>query len=268
MILVMKMLSKSNHSQKLSPSEEYLWKYIQNHRHSAMAWSITELSEHANVSTATIVRAMKKKGYNGYTDFRYGQLKSDSDTVHYSILNHAGAEISNIVMQNEYEMTNTLKNLDVSVIEDTIQLIKNANMIYIFARGLSESIAEEMELKLQLLDKHVAYFHDPNFIVQVASKIDPGVVVIFISLNGETKELITAAKLLSENDIPQILLTANANGSMSKYADEIFLGYRTYNNFFAEYEVYSRLPLQIMSRILLDSYVVRYQREYKQNGLL
>ena len=70
-------------------------------------------------------------------------------------------------MQNEEELKNTLKNLQVSVIEDTIQLLTNAPLIYLFARGLSETIAEEMELKLQLLNKQVAYFHDPNIIKKI-----------------------------------------------------------------------------------------------------
>ncbi|WP_253291241.1 hypothetical protein [Virgibacillus proomii] len=33
--------------------------------------SIVKLSKEANVSTATIVRLMKKLGYNGYTSFKY-----------------------------------------------------------------------------------------------------------------------------------------------------------------------------------------------------
>lgn len=60
--MVMPMLSKINHANKLSPSEQYLWDYLAQNRQTTMQWSITELSEHANVSTATIVRALKKKG--------------------------------------------------------------------------------------------------------------------------------------------------------------------------------------------------------------
>lgn len=60
-------------------------------------------------------------------------------------------------------------------------------------------------------------------------------------------------------DIPQIVLTANPQAPILKYTDELFLGYQSFNNLFDEYEVLSRLSLQIMSRILLDSYVVRTQ---------
>lgn len=257
--MVMPMLSKINHANKLSPSEQYLWDYLAQNRQTAMQWSITELSEHANVSTATIVRTLKKKGFTGYTDFRHGRLKTAAHNIPYSVLENADEQIQNVVMQNEEELKNTLKNLQVSVIEDTIQLLTNAPLIYLFARGLSETIAEEMELKLQLLNKQVAYFHDPNIIKQIATKVKPHSAAVFITLNGQTPELVAAARTLSKMDIPQIVLTANPQAPILKYTDELFLGYQSFNNLFDEYEVHSRLSLQIMSRILLDSYVVRTQ---------
>lgn len=256
------MVSKTNRDNQrasLSPSEAYLWHYVQDHKQSAMSWSITELSEHATVSTATVVRAMKKMGYSGYTDFRHGQLKSVDDTVRYSILNHVDSQISNVIMQNETELTNTLNNLQVSVIEDTIQLLKNTDIIYIFARGLSETIAAEVQLKFQLLGKRVEYFHDPNIIKQISKNISNKSVVIFISLNGETPELVDAAKILQKNDVQKITLTCNENGSILTYTDELFLGYQSANDLFADFEVHSRLSLQVLARILMDSYVVRTQ---------
>lgn len=55
----------------LSEAERYLFKYIYNHLEEVTNMSIVKLSENANVSTATIIRLMKKIGYEGYTDFKY-----------------------------------------------------------------------------------------------------------------------------------------------------------------------------------------------------
>lgn len=46
--------------QKLSEAEEFLWNYIMQHLQEIPNMSIIKLSEHANVSTTTIVRTMKK----------------------------------------------------------------------------------------------------------------------------------------------------------------------------------------------------------------
>ena len=47
--------------QKLSEAEEFLWNYIMQHLQEIPNMSIIKLSEHANVSTTTIVRTMKKR---------------------------------------------------------------------------------------------------------------------------------------------------------------------------------------------------------------
>ena len=56
---------------KFSPSEQHLINYINNHQLDIAEMSIVKLSESANVSTATIVRTMKKLGYDGFTSFKY-----------------------------------------------------------------------------------------------------------------------------------------------------------------------------------------------------
>ncbi len=246
----------------LSPSEAYLWHYIQDHKQLVMNCSITQLSEKANVSTATIVRTMKKAGYSGYTDFRYNESNQKDSKAHYAILNHVDEQIRNVIIQNDVEMTNTLNNLKISVLEDTIQLLYKANSIYLFAKGLSETVAEEMELKFRLLSKDAEFFHDSNIMEQLSKTlISNQDIVVFITLNGETPELVKTAKILSERDIPKVTLTCNANASIVKYTDELLLGYCTSTNLFNQFEVSSRLPLQIMSRILLDTYVVRTQEQ-------
>lgn len=63
----------------LSTSESYLWQYVQEHASEIVNTSIIELSEKANVSTATIVRTMKKMGYSGYTPFRQEAIRKLSN---------------------------------------------------------------------------------------------------------------------------------------------------------------------------------------------
>ena len=241
----------------LSPTEAYLWDYIENHQQAVVNASITQLSTAANVSPATVVRTMKKKGFNGYTDFRHDLLKRTGDAAPFSILDQVDDQIKKVIMQNQVEVYNTLENLKVSVIEDSVQLLAKAEIVLILARGLSESIASEVTLKLQLLGKYAEFFSDPNIIQTIAGQVSPKAVAITITLNGETPELVAAAKTLAACDIPQIILTTNAEAPIVQYADELFVGYKSKAAYFDKYEVASRLPLQVMSRILLDSYVVR-----------
>ena len=65
---------------KLSETEQYLWNFIEHHILEIPNYSIVKLSEQANVSTATIVRTMKKKGYEGFTSFKHHLKKEKTRT--------------------------------------------------------------------------------------------------------------------------------------------------------------------------------------------
>ena len=238
----------------LSNAELYLWNFVQNNPEKIAKMSIVALSQLAKVSTATIVRTMQKMGYSGFTAYRESLKLRNSN---FSVLNGADDNIREVITKNEIEMDNTLHNLDYSTIEDSISMTKQANNIYLFARGFSESIARELMIKLQLTGKYAQLHTDPNIIKTVAKRIKTNEVVIFISLNGETDELVEAARELNKNDVPILTFTTNKNSSLAKLSTLIFNGYISKTNYFPDYEVRSRLPLQIMTRIFADAYSVR-----------
>ena len=68
--------------QKLSEAEEFLWNYIMQHLQEIPNMSIIKLSEHANVSTTTIVRTMKKKGYYVYTSFKHHLKDKENNEIY------------------------------------------------------------------------------------------------------------------------------------------------------------------------------------------
>lgn len=242
---------------KMSPAEKFAWQYIQNHSDEIAGLSISKVSELANVSTATIVRAVKKKGFSGYTEIKQSLIEQNKKS--YSYFEKVDSEIKKAILKNEYEMNNTLKMLETSKIEEAVQYIKKAQKVYIFARGFSELVGQEMQVKLELVNKNCEMHTDPNIIKSISKRITSENVLILISLNGETEELITAAQNVYHNQTKIILITTNDQGTLMKYADLACVGFKSDTSFFPEYEVRSRLPLQVISRILLDAYVIRTQ---------
>ncbi len=242
---------------ELSDSERHLLQYIYNKLESISTMSIVTLSEEANVSTATIVRLMKKLGYEGYTSFKYSirdkvQTLSDHDAIE-----NIDTQIKEAIRKNEIEVVKTIQMQNIGVIEDAIQKIYDAEKIYIFARGFSEMIGNEMTVKLQLSGKNCEIHNDPNIIRVMSSKLKPKDLVIFVSLNGETVELVEACKNCKIKNIGTITLTTRMESSLAKLSEITFLGYKGEHSYFPDYEVRSRLPLHVISRILLDAYVIR-----------
>ncbi|MBP1042217.1 MurR/RpiR family transcriptional regulator [Vagococcus sp. BWB3-3] len=248
---------KNEATKKLSHSERHLTTYIENNLDRIPEMSIVKLSEDANVSTATIVRTMKKMGYDGFTSFKHHLKEAEANNPRFAIVEQVDKEIKQAILKNEQEVTRTIQMLNSGTIEDAIQKIKSANRIYIFARGFSELIAKEMMVKFQLMNKYCEMHDDPNIIRPISRRLSKQDIVIFISLNSETLELVEAAENCAQDEITTITITANSHGPLAKLSDILFVGFKSPISYFPDYEVRSRLPLQVITRVLLDAYAVR-----------
>lgn len=246
---------------KLSEAELFLWNYITQNLSEIPSLSIIKLSELANVSTTTIVRTMKKKGYEGYTSFKHHLKEQSNMTLNFSNVEMVDEEIRRSIIKNEQEVIRTLNMLDTGTIEDAIQKIYNAKRIVIFARGFSELIGEEMKTKFQLVDKYCELYTDPNIITTISKRLRKEDTVIFVSLNGKTEELVIAAQNCYDKEIGSLLITASKESRLLELVELSLIGFKSEISFFPDYEVRSRLPLSVIARILLDSYAIRIKKK-------
>nr|WP_232517710.1 hypothetical protein [Bacillus glycinifermentans] len=80
-------------------------------------------------------------------------------------------------------------------------------------------------------------------------------------MNGETEELVEAATNFKMQSISSVTLTTRVDSRLAKLSEIVLIGFKGEQSFFPDYEVRSRLPLQVLSRIMLDSYVIRTSHE-------
>lgn len=118
-------------------------------------------------------------------------------------------------------------------------------------------IGTEMTIKLQLLGKNCEMHSDPNIIRGKSKTLAKKDLGLFVSLNGETEELVEAAQNFKLQAISTITLTTRIDSRLAKLSEIVLVGFKGEQSFFPDYEVRSRLPLQVLSRIMLDSYVIR-----------
>ncbi|MBP1046662.1 MurR/RpiR family transcriptional regulator [Enterococcus sp. BWM-S5] len=247
-------------SAQLSETEKYLWQFIQENIEQIPSYSIVKLSEEANVSTATIVRTMKKKGYEGFTSFKHSLKDQANTAVNFSVVEKVDNEIKKAILKNEQEVIRSINMIDSGVIEDVVQKCYSAKRIVIFARGFSELIAEEMMVKFQLAGKYSQMHTDPNIIKSISKKLDKDDFVIFVSLNGETPELVIAAQNCYDQEISTLTISANRTSQLVNLSELACIGFKSEGSYFPDYEVRSRLPLSVIARILLDAYAIRSQK--------
>lgn len=237
----------------LTETEKYTWSHLNSNFKEISVLSISEASEVLNVSTATITRTVQKKGYTGFSDFKHSIKDKKQDALSILQTNNITDEIRISILKSYQEVTKTLNELDLETLEKAASKLQKTSKITIFARGFSELLATEMQIKFLLLDLYTEVHTDPNIIRTVSKRLDETDCVVFISLNGETKELQDAAKNCQENNTTTILLSANPSCSLSKYTQLKLFGFKTELTYFPDVEVHSRLPLYIIARLLLDT---------------
>ena len=138
---------------RLTSSEEQVIKYINENDNKLVDMSIVDIAEETFTSPATVSRAIKKCGVNGFMELRYNLSKKKEEI-------NSSKDINEIFSKSLIETRQTLENISVNQILEIIDLIQKSKKIIVVARGLSELVATEFTLKLELMDFNVFNISD------------------------------------------------------------------------------------------------------------
>lgn len=235
---------------KLSPSEQHVWEYMTTNVKEIPKMTLNSVAMDANVSNATVIRTLQKKGYKGYPDFKLS-LDTKNTNISHNIFENYSYDIKQIILRNEREVIGTLNNIKIHEFQIAAKLIIDATRVIVFAQGFSAYIAEEIRTKLTFNGHHVIFFSDPDFITSFSDKLTDKDIILFISLSGETKEYKAVFKNIKDLNIKTIAITVNNNSFLSQHATVSLVGYREVGRTYPDYDVMSRLPLEIICRILI-----------------
>lgn len=238
---------------KLSEAEKHCWDYIQENLARIPQLSISKLSEEAHVSLSTVSRTLKRKGYEGYKEFKES-IRHDKKG---NIKTGFSREVSEAIRKNQVEIDRTIRQLSPEAIEEAVKMINVHNKIVIFSAGLSSSVARGMLSKLQLFGKNCVSHDDADYMQYYANRSNEETLVIVISISGETPELVSAVKKAKNHKAQVIALTANETSTLAVLADVQLPAYKTkLQEIDFGLDVGSRIPLQVVTRILLDSFAI------------
>lgn len=234
--------------EKLSDTELRVIKFINNNVEKLPQFSIIDIGFETYSSPATVSRAIRKCNISGFNELRY-------KLTHRSQQNEL-VNVGEVINKSLIEVQRTIEQLSVSTILDIINCIHQARRIFILGRGLTEDVTAEFALKLQLLDFNAIAIRDPNIMKIKTQRMEKDDILFIFSLNGQTEELIDSAYNASIGKNKIISCICNENSPLVPLSDYTLLGYKDLNVAIKTYEVASRLPLQMMARILIDYLVL------------
>lgn len=205
-------------------TERKIGEYILKYKEEAINLSAQELADRTETSAAAIIRFSKRLGYKGFTTLKV-EIAKDMDEVHEDFndiikeSDSIGTIVKKTIKSNIITLEETLKLINVEVLEEVIKILYKAKNIYLYGVGASGLMALDFQYKLNRIKKLVIYQNDTHIQLASAVHIEPEDVAIGISYSGETKEVNLALKKAKENGAKTIAITSYSKNTLSKIVD-------------------------------------------------
>lgn len=234
--------------EKLSEAERSVVDFINKNENKITVMSITVIAEKTFTSVATVSRTIQKCGFSGISELRYKVSQNDTNKNSVS----SPYTVNNILSKSYREATETIDNISITSIFKTIEYLKKAKRILIYARGFTALVAEEFQMYLQLLGYNAIIVKDVMWMLNTDKIVHKDDVVFIISIRNSTKELAESACAAKRKGAKVILCCCISPNNIEKYSDICLYGHTEQILHTQGLNVYSRIPLSIITRTIIE----------------
>jgi DNA-binding MurR/RpiR family transcriptional regulator len=218
----------------LNNTELLIYNYVLTNQEQVQYMTIRELADKSHVSTSTILRFCSKLGFDGYSEFK-GALKHYINTV---VATPPKEDLGELLSY----FLNTNTNAFEYELSKGVDLIKSATNIIFVGIGTSGIMARYGSRYFANVGKLSWWFDDVHYPILNNMELD-NTLVIFLSVSGETEQLIQQAMIFKEHDCKIISITNNPISRLAKISDWS-ISYNLLNlKFDKKYDITSQVPV-------------------------
>lgn len=229
----------------LSDSEQQVINYLNENEASIPLMSITTIAEKTFTSPATVSRTIQKCGFRGISELRYKISKRAEHTDDSYVVNK--------VLNKSYkECVKTIDNICVTNILKIIEYVKAAEKIFIYARGFTALVADELCMQLQLLGYNALVVKDVTWMVKTDKLVNANDLVIILSVMNTTPELASSARMAKRTGAKVVICCCKEGTPLERYSDVSIIGYAETITSNKTITVISRIPLYIITRTIVE----------------
>lgn len=210
----------------LNPSEQKAAKFTIDYPDKMVQMTVSELAEVSGSSQSAIVRLCKTLHLKGYqelklcvagdlqassaSDGQYKEINPDSD------LQTIVASVSNNTILS---ITETLKILDVTKLQQAIDLIEKAKRIDFYGSGASQLVAHDAQVKFMRINRACTAYADNHLQLTSAVTLTDSDVAVAFSNSGETLQTVECIKAAKASGAHTIGITRYGKNALSKIVD-------------------------------------------------
>lgn len=209
---------------KLKGSAQKAAQFIVNAPRETINLTITELAVRAGVSEASIVRFAQSLGYAGFQALKIGlaeDLVSPMWLIHEDVKPDDGPAnaVQKAMTAGMRSLEDTVRILEMPVLEAVIQALCNARHIELFASGNSVPLAMDLNFRLTKIGLHSRFAIDPTIQEMYASLTAAEDVAVGISYTGSSKDTVHALELAKQRGARTVCITNHSDSPLTRYGD-------------------------------------------------
>lgn len=210
---------------ELSASEKKLFRYIKKHPEKVPSMTAEQLAVATKISAPTVVRFVKKVGYQSLTDFKIQlstEIHQPAPAAGYSDVDPSeSVEILKTKLSHNAQVTiqETADILNEEVLLSAISLLEEKEKIFLAGIGASKLVAEDILQKWGRIGKTIRIENDYNQLLPHLINNQDSSVLWLVSNSGQTPEIVRYAEYAKKLKIPVISLTRFGGNPLAKIAD-------------------------------------------------
>lgn len=211
----------------MSATERAVSDYLLNHQGEAMGLSIHQLAEKTFSSPSTVIRMCQRIGYAGYKEFRQAvtceiavrHLDRSEERGEITQSDSLDDIVDKVTYKNIMSLEDTKRYIDTDTLQACVCLLSGARTVLLFGLGPSLCAAQDLNLKLLLLNKPCVVNEDWHAQLLQAKNAGVDDLAIVVSCSGETAEVVECMKTLRERNTPIIAITRRVSSTVAQLSD-------------------------------------------------
>ena len=198
----------------LSSVEQEIYRYLMNNIETVPYMRVREIADEAHVSSTSVFRFIQKLGFESYPEFRFF-IKNQVEKFREENRAHSGLE------KHIETLNMSIFHPDVEYqIKRMAKALAGADFILFMGMGASGSLAQYASRKLANLGYFSISFDELTYPIQSFFRKGQKSIVVFMSVSGETKELIEVVSGLdSQKEIGKYCITQDRNSTLATRCD-------------------------------------------------
>ncbi|QLY80480.1 MurR/RpiR family transcriptional regulator [Clostridium intestinale] len=212
------------YSEDFTQSEQKISEYILKNQEEVVNLSAQELGEKTGTSPASIVRFSRKLGFSGFGELKIEIAKTtNSEEEELDTIISPKDSVSDIAEKVVNRAVTSLKEtyslINIKDLEESINLMREAETIYLFGIGASSLVAMDLMYKLVRINKRVIFNIDSHLQLAAVVHITNKDVAIGISYSGKTREVNEGIIRAKEKGAKVISITNCNKNPLSSISD-------------------------------------------------